>query len=75
MADLQAAAAAANLLAELRGDAPTATFKVELVCIVDANDRGMLVVRTPQRNFVLPNSRAFHWAKRGFEALYLRRYR
>ena len=53
----------------------TATFKVELICIVDANDRGMLVVRTPQRNFVLPNSRAFHWAKRGFEALYLRRYR
>ena len=44
------------------------------MCIVDA-DRGMLVWRTPERNFVLPNSRAFHWAKRGFEALYLRRYR
>lgn len=75
MADLQAAAAAANLLAELRGEPATATFKVELVCIVDANDRGMLVVRTEQRNFVLPNARAFHWMKRGFEALYLRRYR
>ena len=67
MADLQAAAAAANLLAELRGEPATATFKVELVCIVDANDRGMLVVRTEQRNFVLPNARAFHWMKRGFE--------
>jgi len=75
MADLQAAAAAANLLAELRGEPATATFKVELVCIVDANDRGMLVVRTEQRNFVLPNARAWHWMKRGFEALYLRRYR
>ena len=75
MADLQAAAAAANLLAELRGEPATATFKVELVCIVDANDRGMLVVRTAQRNFVLPNIRAFHWMKRGFETLYLRRYR
>jgi len=75
MADLQAAAAAANLLAELRGEPATATFKVELVCIVDANDRGMLVVRTAQRNFVLPNIRALHWMKRGFETLYLRRYR
>ena len=69
------AAAAANLLAELRSDPPTATFKVELVCIVDAIDRDMLVVRTPQRNLIRPNARAFHWAKRGFEALYLRRYR
>jgi sulfide:quinone oxidoreductase len=75
MADLQAAAAAANLLAELRGEPVTATFKVELVCIVDANDRGMLVVRTEKRSFVLPNARAWHWMKRGFEALYLRRYR
>jgi len=75
MADLQAEAAADNLLAELRGETPTATFKVELACIVDGLDRGMLVVRTPERNLVLPAMRPLHWAKRGFEKLYLRKYR
>jgi len=75
MADLQAEAAADNLLAELHGETPTATFKVELACIVDGLDRGMLVVRTPERNLVLPAMRPLHWAKRGFEKLYLRKYR
>jgi sulfide:quinone oxidoreductase len=75
MADLQAAAAAENLLAGLRGAAQTATFKVELVCIIDAIDHGTLVWRTPERNLILPSSRLFHWAKRGFENAYLRRYR
>jgi sulfide:quinone oxidoreductase len=75
MADLQARAAAKNLVAELNGGEPQATFKVELVCIVDANDRGMLVARTEKRNIVLPPSRAFHWLKRGFEWWYLRSYR
>jgi len=75
MADLQASAAAANLLAELQGQAPHQTFKVELVCIVDTNDRGMLVARTESRSLVLPASRAFHWMKRGFEWWYLRQYR
>ena len=75
MADLQAAAAAQNLLAELRGQAASAVFKVELICIIDALNQGTLVWRTPQRNIILPPSRLFHWAKRGFERLYLRRYR
>jgi sulfide:quinone oxidoreductase len=75
MADLQAGAAAHNLVAELRGAEPTATFKVELLCIVDAIDRGMLVARTEKRNIVLPTSRAFHWLKRAFEWWYLRQYR
>jgi len=75
MADLQAGAAAKNLAAELRGAEATETFKVELLCIVDALDRGMLVGRTDQRNIVLPSSRAFHWLKRGFEWWYLRHYR
>lgn len=75
MADLQAKAAAANLTAELKGEQPTKTFKVELVCIVDANDRGMLVARTESRNLVLPAMRVFHWMKRGFEWWYLRQYR
>jgi sulfide:quinone oxidoreductase len=75
MADLQAQTAAANLLAELKGDQPTRTFKVELICIVDANDRGMLVARTENRSIILPSMRMFHWIKRGFEWWYLRQYR
>jgi sulfide:quinone oxidoreductase len=75
MADLQAVAAARNLLAELRGESATTGFKVELICIVDSLDSGMPVYRTPTRSFVLPKSRLFHWAKRGFERRYLRQYR
>jgi sulfide:quinone oxidoreductase len=75
MADLQAKAAARNLAAELLGKQPTETFKVELFCIVDTNDRGMLVGRTEKYNFVLPSWRIFHWMKRGFEWWYLRQYR
>lgn len=75
MADLQAKAAAKNLAAELKGEPAEATFDVELLCIVDANDRGMVVWRTEKRNWILPNSVAFHWLKRGFEWWYLRQYR
>jgi len=75
MADLQAKAAAANLVAEFKGAKPNKTFKVELICIVDANDRGMLVARTEKRNLMLPASPVFHWMKRGFEWWYLRQYR
>jgi sulfide:quinone oxidoreductase len=75
MADLQAAAAAANVLAELRGQPTRVTFKVELMCIVDAIDHGTLIWRTPKRNWLLPPNRLFHWAKRGFEWRYLRQYR
>ena len=75
MADLQAQAAAKNLVAELNGQPASETFKVELLCIVDANDTGMLVYRTERRNIVLPSSPVFHWLKRFFEWWYLRRYR
>ncbi|WP_311196187.1 NAD(P)/FAD-dependent oxidoreductase [Thiothrix winogradskyi] len=75
MADLQAEAAAKNVLAELNGSTADATFKIELMCIVDSNNKGMLVSRTEQKNLMLPNSRVFHWAKRGFEWWYLRQYR
>jgi sulfide:quinone oxidoreductase len=75
MADLQAAAAAANVLAEWRGQPAKATFKVELMCIVDAIDHGTLIWRTPKHNWILPPNRLFHWAKRGFEWHYLRQYR
>ena len=75
MADLQAAAAAQNLLAGWSGGAQDATFKAELVCIVDGGDQGSLVLRTPTRNVLLPRTRALHWLKRGFEQRYLRQYR
>ncbi|HEC16111.1 MAG TPA: NAD(P)/FAD-dependent oxidoreductase [Sedimenticola sp.] len=75
MADLQAKAAAANLAAELKGGAPAKTFRVELVCIIDGRDSGMLVARTPKRNLVLPRMRLFHWIKRLYEWWYLRQYR
>jgi len=75
MADLQAAAAADNLLAELNGREPTRTFRVELVCIVDTNDSGMLVARTEKHHLMLPSLHLFHWMKRGFEWWYLRQFR
>jgi len=75
MADLQAVAAAANLLGDLRGERANATFEVELACIVDSLDRGTLIWRTPRRNWLLPSSPVFHWVKRSFERRYLQRYR
>jgi sulfide:quinone oxidoreductase len=74
MADLQATAAAKNLLTEMKGQTPTETFKVELVCIVDSQTSGMLVARTMKRNIVMPNMVIFHWLKRFFEWWYLRQY-
>ena len=75
MADLQARAAAQNLLAGLAGGAQEATFKVELMCIIDALDTGTLVWRTPTRNLLLPPLRIFHWLKGRFEKRYLDQYR
>jgi len=75
MADLQANAAVANLLAELSGAAPSETYKVELMCIVDSRNKGMLISRTEKGGRMLAPTRFFHWAKRFFEWLYLRQYR
>ena len=75
MADLQAETAARNLLGELNGTATDATFKVELICIVDTNNKGILVSRTEKSNYMLPGNILFHWMKRGFERWYLRQYR
>ena len=75
MADLQAEAAAKNLIAELDQQAADAVFKVELLCIVDSNDKGMMVSRTEEKNFMLPGTILLHWAKRMFEWWYLRQYR
>lgn len=75
MADLQAEAAAKNLLAELNGQTADATFKVELICIVDSNNKGMMISRTENKNIMLPETILFHWSKRLFEWWYLRKYR
>jgi sulfide:quinone oxidoreductase len=75
MADLQAEAAVANLIDAFDNRPASHTFKVELICIVDTRDSGMLVSRTPKRNIVLPSFVGFHWAKRAFEWKYLRQYR
>ena len=75
MADLQAEAAAKNLVAELENSDADATFKIELICIVDSNNSGMLVSRTEKNNVMLPGSIVFHWLKRVFEWWYLRKYR
>ena len=75
MADLQAEAAAKNLLAELNAQTADATFKVELICIVDSNDKGMVIRRTESKNIMLPSMILFHWMKRLFEWSYLRKYR
>lgn len=75
MADLQAHAAAENLLLALAGQPATASPKAELICIVDSVDAGILVYRSPTRSWLLPSSRIFHWAKRFFERHYLRAFR
>jgi sulfide:quinone oxidoreductase len=75
MADLQARAAAENLLLSLAGKAPVARPRPELLCIVDSVNAGILVYRDEKRSWVLPSSRVFHWAKRFFEGLYLRAFR
>ena len=75
MADLQAQAAARNLLADLAGRPGAHGFKVELVCIIDAIDQGTLVFRNEKRQLVLPPMRLMHWTKRAFERRYLAMYR
>jgi len=75
MADLQAKAAAENLLLSLAGKPVSARFKIELICIVDTIDKGILVYRDLKRSFLLPSMRLFHWAKRYFEGHYLKVFR
>lgn len=75
MADLQGETAAENLLTELAGGTPQKTFKVELFCIVDSLDAGMMVRRTPDSEMALPPLGLMHSAKAMFESWYLRKYR
>ncbi len=75
MADLQATAAARNLIGELNGQPARHTFRVELFCIVDDNSTGALVARTPRITFSLPPMGLGHLSKDWFERRYLKRYR
>ncbi|MCB1875272.1 MAG: FAD-dependent oxidoreductase [Chromatiales bacterium] len=75
MADLQAIAACKNLMSEFAGEPAQASFKVELACIVDSLDSGMLVARSGTRSLMLPATRLLHWSKRLFEWNYMRQYR
>ena len=72
IADMQAKAAAKNIKLNLAGKAASEKFKVELVCIVDTLDKGILVYRSESRAVVLPAMKLMHWAKSLFEKVYLR---
>ena len=74
MADLQAMAAAENIALNLDGRPATKKFKVELLCIIDSLDKGMLVYRGEKRGMALPAMRPLHWAKSAFEKAYLRKF-
>lgn len=74
-ADLQAVAVAKNIAAQLKGQTPSVPFVAELACIIDSLDGGVLVYRRGERNFVLPQMRLLHWAKKRFEKIYLNKLR
>jgi sulfide:quinone oxidoreductase len=75
MADLQATAAVKNIALNLAGKPASEKFKVELLCIIDTLDKGMLVYRGEKRSMALPSMRPLHWAKRYFEKSYLRHFK
>ncbi|MDH3789197.1 MAG: FAD-dependent oxidoreductase [Xanthomonadales bacterium] len=75
MADLQAKAAAQNMALNLAGKAAEKQFKVELLCIIDSLDKGMLVYRGERGGMALPAMKPLHWAKKYFEKTYLRHFR
>ncbi len=68
MADLQAVAAVKNLLDGLQGKPATHTFKYELACIIDSNDKGTLAFRNEKRTLVIPPlSHCCTRPRKGFE--------
>jgi len=74
-ADLQATAAAKNLVKSLNGQTDFEEFKHELICIVDTLSHGILIKRTDKGTTLLPPCRLMHFAKRAFEWFYLRQYK
>ncbi|MBF0417179.1 MAG: FAD-dependent oxidoreductase [Magnetococcales bacterium] len=75
MAELQAEAAAINLIHTLHGRPSHVTFRNELICIVDSLDRGTLVSRFSRFNLMLPALKSMHWVKKFLETKTLHRYR
>lgn len=77
MADLQAAAAAKNCISVLNNQPPVATFKTELICIIDTLNNGSLVFRSQNSCLTsfMVKMPPLHWAKVFFEKLYLKPYR
>lgn len=75
MAELQARAAAMNLIGELKGKQPKQAFKTELLCIIDSLNKGAMVWRTQNRSIMLPPMRILHFIKRLFELWHIWKYR
>ncbi len=75
MADLQAVAAAKNVLDVLDDKPASHSFKIELMCIIDSNNKGIYVSRKVGGGVILPSCRLMHTAKRVFGWWYLRQYR
>ncbi|MBF0369885.1 MAG: NAD(P)/FAD-dependent oxidoreductase [Magnetococcales bacterium] len=63
MAELQAVAAINNIYRELKGLPPRATFRTELICIVDTLDSGIWVSRFKKMGLILPPLLPMHWVK------------
>ncbi len=74
-ADLQAVAVAKNITADIKGTGTLSPFTVELACIIDSLDSGMLVYRRGKRKLVLPRFKVLHWAKKHFEKMYTNKLR
>ena len=75
MAELQARAAADNIYQALHHRPIQATFRNELICIVDTLNTGIMIARFPQLNLVLPPMRAMHQMKQLLEWKSLIAYR
>ena len=73
MADLQAEAAAKNVLETLQLKKVRHTFKTELICIVDTLNNASMVYRGPKRGFMMKMP-PLHWVKVLYEKMYLKAY-
>jgi len=71
MADLQAACAVRNIRQQIDGLSDRYTFKIELACIIDSLNSGVLVYRSQKFKFMF-KSRFLHLAKKLYEWYYLR---
>ncbi|MCK4708386.1 MAG: FAD-dependent oxidoreductase, partial [Gammaproteobacteria bacterium] len=74
MADLQAVAAAKNILEVLSLKKVKHTFKTELICIVDTLSNASMVYRGPKRGFMMKMP-PLHWVKVLYEKMYLKAYK